>query len=268
MGSGIAQLTAQSGFATIQYDVSPAMLEKSRQAIHDNLNHLLSRDKITEQQKTETAARIRFTNQLEECAANLVVEAIVENMETKLSLYRQLSSLQSPDTLFASNTSSLSITELQAQLPHPGRFAGLHFFNPAPVMKLVEVVQGSLTHEETMNTLVHFSKALGKIPVRCKDAPGFIVNHVARPYYLEAMKLVSEGYATMEQVDEIMEASGFKMGPFKLMDLIGMDVNLNVSKIVWEALGKPDRLKPADLQQQKVAAGELGKKTGKGFYNY
>jgi 3-hydroxybutyryl-CoA dehydrogenase len=170
--------------------------------------------------------------------------------------------------LFATNTSSLSVTALQSEIPHPERFAGMHFFNPANIMKLVEIVKGQYTSDATIQRLTELAIAMGKTPVQCKDSPGFIVNHVARTYYLEAMNLVEKGFATFETVDEIMEATGFKMGPFKLMDLIGMDINYKVSCEVWEALGKPDRLKPSNLQKEKVAEGALGKKTGKGFYTY
>ncbi len=151
---------------------------------------------------------------------------------------------------------------------YPSRVVGMHFFNPAPFMKLVEVVKGSQTDDSVVNTVCTFARQLGKTPVICKDAPGFIVNHVARPYYLEALKLVEEGAATIETIDTLMEATGFKMGPFKLMDLIGNDINYAVSSSVYEQMGKPERLKPSGIQQQKVAAGELGRKSGKGYYLY
>src|SRR5262249_37124980 len=148
------------------------------------------------------------------------------------------------------------------------RFAGMHFFNPAPLMKLVEIIRAKKTGQRVIDTLVGFSRQLGKTPVVCNDAPGFIVNRVARPYYLEAMRMVESGLADMETIDKVMEATGFRMGPFRLMDLIGMDVNYSVSNIVWEALGRPERLRPSSLQKNKVDAGELGRKTDKGFYEY
>jgi 3-hydroxybutyryl-CoA dehydrogenase len=200
--------------------------------------------------------------------AEVVIEAIVERPDVKAGLFSQLNEVNGKDCLFASNTSSLSITQLQQMVPYPERFAGMHFFNPANIMKLVEVVKGEFTSQETVDILYALSAAMGKVPVHCKDAPGFIVNHVARTYYLEAMHLVENGLANIETVDEIMEATGFKMGPFKLMDLIGMDINYKVSEQVWEALGKPERLKPSSLQKEKVDAGELGRKSGKGFYTY
>jgi 3-hydroxybutyryl-CoA dehydrogenase len=170
--------------------------------------------------------------------------------------------------IFATNTSSLSISDIQAKIIHPGRVVGMHFFNPAPLMKLVEVVKGDQTLEKAAQTIFNLCIQLDKIPVICKDAPGFIVNRVARHYYLEAMKLVELGIASFETVDEIMEASGFKMGPFKLMDLIGMDVNLAVSKSIYQAFDNAKRFEPSSIQIEKVARGELGKKTGQGFYHY
>ncbi len=268
MGSGIAQVAAQAGYSTIQFDVNGEMLVRSRAAIEKSLDFLVSKEKITREESDATLARLQFTGNLEECIADVVIEAIVEKPEVKANLFGQLNAINNPGTIFASNTSSLSITQLQQLISGPERFAGMHFFNPANIMKLVEVVKGEHTSQETVDTLFELSKKMGKVPVHCKDSPGFIVNHVARPYYLEAMHLLENGLATIETIDEVMEATGFKMGPFKLMDLIGMDINYKVSEEVWEALGKPERLKPSEVQRAKVEAGELGRKTGKGFYLY
>ena len=268
MGSGIAQVAAQSGYHTIQFDVNEAMLEKSRAGIKNSLDFLVSKKKITASEKTATMERLKFTNNVNSCRADVIIEAIVEIPEVKADLFKKLHEVNHPNCIFASNTSSLSITGLQGMVPNPGRFAGMHFFNPANIMKLVEIVKGEQTEDTVVNTLYELAKAMGKVPVHCKDAPGFIVNHVARTYYLEAMHLLENGYASIETIDEIMEATGFKMGPFKLMDLIGNDVNFSVSNIVWEAMGKPERLKPSAVQRAKVEAGELGRKTGKGFYSY
>ncbi|MCW3087820.1 MAG: 3-hydroxybutyryl-CoA dehydrogenase [Sediminibacterium sp.] len=268
MGSGIAQVAAMAGFTTIQFDVDPAMLEKSRAAIEKNLQWLSAKGKISAQEQKAGLSRIHFTTSIGDCIADLVIEAIIEKKEAKTGLFRQLALINSSETIFATNTSSIAITEIAAALDHPGKVIGMHFFNPAPVMKLVEVVKAQQTEEHTVRTIADLSVKMGKTPVVCHDAPGFIVNRVARHYYLEAMKLVEDGLATIETVDAVLEASGFKMGPFKLMDLIGMDINFGVSHIVWEALGKPERLTPSVLQQQKVTAGDLGRKTGKGFYKY
>jgi len=200
--------------------------------------------------------------------ADLVIEAIIEKEEAKVSLFSQLQNTNGEHTLFASNTSSLSISSIAEKLNDKSKLAGLHFFNPAPLMRLVEVVQTRYNHQSTIDTLVSFAKQLGKTPVVCKDAPGFIVNHVARPYYLEALNLLSSGETNIQDIDELLESSGFKMGPFRLMDLIGNDVNYAVSCSVYEAMGKPERLKPSPIQAQKVSNGELGRKTQKGYYSY
>ncbi len=268
MGSGIAQVAAQNGFYTIQFDVNETMLEKSKAAIEKSLGSLVAKEKITAAQKEETLQRIKFTSDLMDCIADVFIEAIVEKKEAKVNLFNQLAELNHSDAIFATNTSSIAISDIAVAVQNPARVVGMHFFNPAPIMKLVEVIKGNQTNDDVVDMIVHLCKQLNKVPVVCKDAPGFIVNRVARHYYLEGMKLVELGLATIENVDAIMEATGFKMGPFKLMDLIGMDINFGVSNIVWEALDKPERLRPSILQQQKVEAGELGRKTGKGFYTY
>lgn len=268
MGSGITQVAAQSGFKSIQFDVNPAMLEKSKISIQKNIQFLVEKGRISEVESEEILNRIAFTSNISDCVADLVIEAIIEKEEVKVSLFQQLASINSTNCILATNTSSISISAIANKIPNPGRVIGMHFFNPAPIMKLVEVIKGDQTSDEVVANTVEFAQKMNKIPVVCKDVPGFIVNRVARHYYLEAMKLIEAGLADISAVDQIMEASGFKMGPFKLMDLIGMDINYSVSQIVWNDLGKPERLKPSVIQQQKVEAGELGRKTGKGFYTY
>jgi 3-hydroxybutyryl-CoA dehydrogenase len=268
MGSGIAQITAQAGFMTIQFDFDEIMLNKSKTFINTTLQSLTDTGKITEEQKSEILQRIYFTVDIQQCKADVIIEAIVENKESKVNLFNQLVTINSPETIFATNTSSLSVSSIAENIKYSSNVIGMHFFNPAPLMKLVEVVQAERTNRNTVQKIVDLAKQLGKTPVICKDVPGFIVNRVARPYYLEAMKLVEAGLADVESIDKLMEASGFKMGPFKLMDLIGMDVNYAVSKSIWEALGKPSRLAPSIIQEQKIQAGELGRKTEKGFYKY
>lgn len=268
MGSGIAQVAAQAGYQTILYDLHAGMLTKSREAIQKNLQWQVEKGKMTAAEKNTVIEGIHFTNLAQECVGDLILEAIIEKTEAKQELFNQLAAWNGADCIFATNTSSISITHIASGIRHPFRVAGMHFFNPAPLMKLVEVIRGEQTSPEVIDALVEVCMKMGKVPVVCKDAPGFIVNRVARPYYLEAMYLVENSLATMETVDEVMEATGFKMGPFKLMDLIGLDINYGVSQIVWEALGKPERLTPSALQQRKVEAGELGKKTNQGFYHY
>ncbi len=268
MGSGIAQVAAQAGFNTIQFDVNAAMIEKSKAGIEKSLQFLVDKQKISSEEKAAIFSRILFTSDIKNCVADVCIEAIIENKAAKIALFNDLALINSQQTIFATNTSSISVRAIAEGLANPAMVVGLHFFNPATIMKLVEVVQAKNTHAIVVETMVAICKQMNKVPVVCKDAPGFIVNRVARHYYLEAMKLIELNLATVENVDALMEASGFKMGPFKLMDLIGMDINFGVSHIVWEALGKPERLTPSIIQQQKVEAGELGRKTGKGFYNY
>lgn len=268
MGSGIAQVAALSGFYAILYDVNGDMVMKAAQKMQQDLETLASKQKITSQQKDEALTRLQYTSSLNDCIADIIIEAIVEKPEIKIALFNQLAEINHSATIFATNTSSLSVTSIAQKVVHPERVAGMHFFNPAPIMKLVEVVQAEQTNPEVVEVIYDLAKQMGKTPVLCKDAPGFIVNHVARPYYIEALKLVETGVADFETIDKLLEASGFKMGPFRLMDLIGNDVNYAVSCSVYDALGQPERLKPSPIQKERVDKRELGRKTGKGYYNY
>lgn len=268
MGGGIALLSAQQGFITLLFDVDPDMLIRSKCGIEGNLDTLVAKGKISDSDRSSTLKNLSFINRIEECIANVCIEAIVENVEAKVSLINQLAIINDQHTIFATNTSSLSVNNIAEKTMCAERVVGMHFFNPAHLMKLVEVVEGSKTDAEVITTIMDLATKLSKTPVLCKDYPGFIVNRVARHYYLEAMKMVEDGIADIETIDAIMEASGFKMGPFKLMDLIGMDINLSASKSVYLALGKPERLQPSTLQQQMVASGKLGRKTKQGFYTY
>lgn len=267
MGSGIAQVAAMGGYRTLLYDVDSAMVQKGRAGIEKSLRSLADKNKIRPEEQQATMDRLSFINDISGCRADIIIEAIVEKPEVKLDLFHRLAAINSSHTILATNTSSLSITALAEKIPYPGRVAGMHFFNPAPLMKLVEVVHTKYTDEQTTRIVTETVRQMGKTPVLCKDAPGFIVNHVARPYYLEALKLVEEG-VDFETIDALLEASGFKMGPFRLMDLIGNDVNYAVSCSVYEAMGRPERLKPSPIQKQKVQQGALGRKTGKGYYSY
>ncbi|MEO6315458.1 MAG: 3-hydroxyacyl-CoA dehydrogenase NAD-binding domain-containing protein [Chitinophagaceae bacterium] len=268
MGAGIAQVAAQNGFYTILYDVDKAMIEKAQAAITAGMALMLDTNKITDAERKRAIGNLRFTTDMNDCIADLFIEAIVEQAVIKAGLFNQLHEFNHSEVIFATNTSSLSVTAIAAMVIHPARVVGMHFFNPAPVMKLVEVVRGEQTSEETTATVLSLAQQMGKTPVLCKDAPGFIVNHVARPYYLEALRLLEAGIADPATIDKVMESAGFKMGPFKLMDLIGNDGNYAVSSAVYEALHRPERLKPSAFQKEKVDTGALGKKTGKGYYNY
>ncbi len=268
MGSGIAQVAAQSGFRTLLFDINAEVVEKGRLSIQKNLQYLVDKQKISGTEKENIFQRIHFITKLSECLADVIIEAIVEKREAKVAVFNQLADINHAGVIFATNTSSLSISAIQSKVVRPQSVVGMHFFNPAPLMKLVEVVKGDQTSDEVAVIIYDLCKQMNKTPVMCKDAPGFIVNRVARHYYLEAMKLVENGIATIENVDEIMEATGFKMGPFKLMDLIGMDINLAVSQSLYEAFNMEERFKPSPIQIDKVAKRELGKKTGRGFYEY
>jgi 3-hydroxybutyryl-CoA dehydrogenase len=268
MGSGIALVAAQSGYNTILYDVSTAFIQKAKSKIETDLQTLEEKNKITAADKETILKRFHFTDHISDCKADMIIEAIIEKIEAKNELFNELSIINSPETIFATNTSSLSVTDIAKSTLHPERVIGMHFFNPAPVMKLVEVVSTHFTNERTTDIIAGLAKQFGKTPVLCKDAPGFIVNHVARPYYLEALRLVEQGISNFETIDVLMESTGFKMGPFKLMDHIGNDINYAVSCSVYEAMNKPDRLKPSPIQEEKVKKNELGKKTGKGYYTY
>ncbi len=268
MGSGIAQVAATSGFNTVLFDVNKIVLEKAKEIIQKNLSFLVNKEKISSAKKSEIYNRIQFTSDIKDCLAGIIIEAIIEKKESKVSLFNDLAQYNSEETIFATNTSSLSISSIQKEISFPERVVGMHFFNPAYIMKLVEVVKGDQTNDEIANNIYSVCKEMGKTPVMCKDSPGFIVNRVARHYYLESLKIVEEGIASYEDVDKILEASGFKMGPFKLMDLIGMDINLAVSQSIYEAFENAERFTPSALQEEKVKNRNLGKKTGKGFYNY
>ena len=268
MGSGIAQVAATAGFTTLLFDVSEAAVQQAAVRLENDLGRLVEKGKLTAEEAKAILQRIAFLSDVKQCKADVVIEAIVEKLDLKISLFQQLAAINPPQTIFASNTSSLSIAAIAKALPHPERFAGLHFFNPAPVMKLVEVVRGDRTADDVVQQLTDLTKSLGKVPVVCNDSPGFIVNRVARPFYIEALRIAEEGSVAYNTIDQLLEGVGFRMGPFKLMDLIGNDVNYAVSCSVYEQLQKPVRLKPSYLQQEKVENGELGKKTGKGYYPY
>lgn len=268
MGSGIAQVAAAAGFRTIVYDLREDIILNAGNKMEKDLQMLVDKQKISVGKKKEISDLILFTTDIEACRADLVIEAVVEKAEVKTILFRELARVNGPETIFTSNTSSLSISNLQKDIPGPERFAGLHFFNPAPVMKLVEVVKGELTSNHVVKSLCDLTLKMDKQPVVCKDSPGFIVNRVARPYYIESLRLAEQGVASFENIDRLLEARGFRMGPFRLMDLIGNDVNYAVSCSVYEQLSKPERLKPSPIQKEKVEKGELGKKSGKGYYNY
>lgn len=268
MGRGIALATARAGYHTLLFDISEQVVRDAAEALRLSLNTLAAKGKISEEQRKAILDKLAFSSDITKCSASLVIEAIVEDLHKKISLFQILEDINPEETVFTTNTSSISIDAIASVLKSRENFAGLHFFNPPTVMKLVEIVRGKGSRSAVIEMLGRFVASIGKTPVICSDTPGFIVNHVARPYYLEALRMVETGIASVEEIDSIMEATGFKMGPFKLMDLIGNDINYSVSKLVYEGLGKPERLKPSALQEEKVKNGELGRKTGGGYYPY
>lgn len=268
MGSGITQAAAQSGFYTLLYELNSAVLEKAKTSIEKNLQSLVEKGKIAVEEKVKIQKRIHFTDDIQSCLADVFIEAIIEKPEIKIGLFNQLAELNHSESIFATNTSSLSISKIAAGVMSPQRVIGMHFFNPATIMKLVEVVNTEHTNAQTTETIVELARQMGKVPVLCKDSPGFIVNRVARPYYTESLRLVEESLTDFATADKLLEATGFKMGPFKLMDLIGNDINYAVSCSVYKQMNNPERLKPSYIQEQKVKEGKLGKKSGEGYYQY
>lgn len=268
MGAGIAQVAATGGYHTILFDLQQTVLDKAWQMISKQLETAVTKGKITAIEQTAILSRIQFTNKVEDCKASLIIEAIVEKIAAKTGLFNQLAAINSPATIFATNTSSLSVSAIAQEVEHPERVAGMHFFNPAPVMKLVEIVQGKQTALAVVEELYALSLKLGKTPVHVRDTPGFIVNRVARHYYLEAMQLAEEGVTDYRTADKLLESAGFRMGPFALMDLIGNDVNLAVTQSLYDSFDKAPRFTPNRLQIALVEKGTLGKKSGKGFYEY
>lgn len=270
MGAGIAQLVIQYGYTAIIYDIDLETVDRAKAAIESRLDRLVLKNRASAQEIKAMKENLQTTADLSELHdCQLIIEAAPENIEIKRSIFRTLEEVCSKDTILATNTSSLSITEISGQIQTPKRVAGFHFFNPAPVMPLVEVVRGLKTSSETVETLIEFAKKIRKSPVVCKDTPGFIVNRVARPFYGEALKIMNDQVADVKQIDRIMKMAGnFKMGPFELQDLIGIDVNFAVTKSVHNSFYGEPRFRPHYLQERMVQAGSLGRKTKGGFFSY
>jgi len=268
MGLGIAQVFAQAKFEVVLFDVNTPQLEKAKAEIEKNLSGAVAKNKISEADKTATLSRISFSADVNSLKADLIIEAIVEKLEVKCELFQKLAEINSAETILATNTSSIPVTRIAKDVSNPQRIVGMHFFNPAHLMKLVEVISGAETSKEVAETIKQLSTTIGKTPIMCNDSPGFITNRVARHYYVESLKMLEEKLAPVETIDVLMESAGFKMGPFKLMDHVGNDINFAVTSSLFESFHHDAKFRPSRIQQQKVDAGHLGKKTGKGFYNY
>jgi 3-hydroxybutyryl-CoA dehydrogenase len=269
MGNGIAQVCAQGGHVVVLSDVDGAALERARAQIDRSLGKLAEKGKIAPADRTATLERIEFTPDLADVtSADLVVEAVVEKFEVKRELFAELDRITKPATILASNTSSISITRLGAATKRPDRVIGMHFMNPVPLMALVEVIRGQATSDETTRTVMDLARALGKTPVEVNDFPGFVSNRVLMPMINEAIFAVYEGVAKPEAIDEVMKLGmNHPMGPLTLADFIGLDVCLAILEVLHEGMGDP-KYRPCPLLKRMVAAGWLGRKSGRGFYSY
>jgi 3-hydroxybutyryl-CoA dehydrogenase len=274
MGAGIAQLALEAGHEVVLHDVDEAAIERGRIRVRDGLGRRAVRldldpDSIDDW-VTGRLERLRDAHSLDAIGAEaeVVIEAALEDLELKRTIFAALDAAAPPGVLLATNTSALSVAAIAERTRHPERVIGLHFFNPAPVMPLVEVVAPPLAAPAIVERALRLMEAWGKTPVQCADTPGFIVNRVNRPFTIEALRILEAGQATVEQIDAAMRGAGFPMGPFELMDLVGLDVNLATALGVWEPLGRPERLRPSPIQEEMVAEGRLGRKTGIGFYRY
>lgn len=270
MGIGIAQVAATNECKVWIYDANAKQVETATVGLEKTLTKLVDKQKISSEKMTEILANISIATELKDFKdCELIIEAIIENKEIKTKVFTELEKYVSESCVIGSNTSSISITSLGAELQKPERFIGIHFFNPAPLMPLVEVIPSLLTEKSLAEKIYSLMKDWGKTPVIAKDIPGFIVNRIARPFYGEGLRIVEENIATVEQVDDAMKTLGnFKMGPFELMDLIGVDVNFSVTKTVYNEYFYDPKYKPSLLQQRMSEAKLHGRKTGKGFYDY
>jgi 3-hydroxybutyryl-CoA dehydrogenase len=274
MGAGIAQVALENGHEVVVHDVDEEAIERGRARIRDGLGRRAAKLELDPDSIDDWVdGRLADLREAETLAllgaeVDVAIEAALEDLELKRDIFRALDAAADPDAILATNTSALSVAAIAEAVRSPGRLVGLHFFNPAPVMALVEVVLGPATDPAIADRAVALVEGWGKTAVRCADSPGFIVNRVNRPFTIEALRMLEAGEASVEAVDGAMRAAGYPMGPFELMDHVGLDVNLAAARGVWEGLGRPDRLRPSQIQERLVEAGRLGRKTGEGFYRW
>lgn len=270
MGAGIAQVAAMHGWMVELREVDEPTARRAVDSIVRRLDQLAEKGRLTPEERDDAESRLclaRCPDCLGDC--ELIIEAIVERLDVKAAAFRELLPSLRPDAILATNTSSLSVTTLGEAVGQPQRLVGMHFFNPAPLMKLVEVIAGERSDAAAVDRVAQIAQQWGKVVARASDSPGFIVNHVARPYYLEAFRILEAGHAAVEEIDAAMrDVGGFRMGPLELADLIGMDINTAAARSVWEQLGRPALLEPSALQERIVAAGHLGRKAKRGCYDY
>ena len=269
MGSGIAQIVAEAGLDVLVHDPVEGATERAQHRIEGFLGRKVEKEEMSSGDATEAASRITPTGSLEELGvADLVVEAIPEDLELKRDAFRRLDGAAGEATILATNTSSLSVMRIASATRRPGRVVGMHFFNPVPLMALIEVIPGPMTAPEVTDTVALLARRLGKTPVMASDTPGFIVNRVQRAYYLEACRILEGGLADVAAIDEAMRGIGFRLGPFELADVVGTDVNLAAGIAIFEGFFNDPRYRPGQVQRQVVDAGRLGKKVGRGYYDY
>ncbi len=269
MGSGVAEVAARAGYETVVREVSEEIVEKGIQKIHGSLGKAVEKGKLSAEERDQAVGRLSGAVGLDALAdCDFVVEAIVENLDEKRKTFSALDEIVKKDALFASNTSSLTITQMAMFTRRPDQLIGLHFFNPVPVMKLVEVVRTLLTSEETYTTAFDFARSLGKEPIACRDNSGFVVNRLLVPYLLDAIRALEEGVASVEDIDKGMQLGcGYPMGPFTLLDFVGLDTTYYIANIMFEEY-REKRFAPPPLLKQMVQAGRLGRKSGRGFYEH
>ncbi|AYB31118.1 3-hydroxyacyl-CoA dehydrogenase NAD-binding domain-containing protein [Chryseolinea soli] len=268
MGQGIAQVCALAGYPVMLYDTQPEITKTAIANVRKRMEAAVEKGKLSANLKDEALARIVAVGDFRQLQVDIAIEVVVEKLEVKQKIVAELEKLNAIDCILVSNTSSFPITQIASVMKHKNRFAGLHFFNPAPVMKLVEIIRGAATNDHTIKVLEAFVESLSKISVMATDSPGFIVNRVARLFYAESLKIVEDGVSDYQTVDRLLKETGFKMGPFQLMDLIGVDTNFAVTTSMYNAFHQEPKFRPSRLQQQKVDAGQHGRKSGKGFYEY